>query len=121
MSARNVVSVEIAFVLGYCLGLMEAMERLSYSQTLGLGAVGLVISVAVGLIASIGIRARLLNHLGVAILRGGLSGGVFVLTFEGVRLLAKQGNIALAVASWILAGAMGWVLAHLAPARSRSA
>jgi hypothetical protein len=116
MSLRNLLPLWIASVLGFFMGLVEAMERMPYGLTLALGAIGLAIALAVGLAGSFRVRARLLPRVGVGLLRAGLSGGVFVFVFEGMRLLEKLGHPGLALASWVFAGVLALLLARLAPA-----
>lgn len=113
------VALSVAAVVGFFLGLLEALERLPYGQTLDIAAVGLAI--AVGLGALIGVFAapgRVSERVRVTALRAGLSGAVFAFVFEGMRLLLKIGDVTGALGAWVWAGILAIVLARLAPARA---
>ncbi len=113
---RNQLALSIALLVGYFLGLLEALDWLPYGPTLTFAAVGLGIALVVGLAGVVRGSGRLVERVFVSLLRAGLSGGVFVFVFEGMRLLLKIGDLGGAVASWIGAGILALVLARLAPA-----
>jgi hypothetical protein len=116
MRVRNLVAVEIAATLGFSLGLLEALERLPYGPTLGIAEIGVTIAVVVGLAATFRSRERIRERVVVSLLRAGLSGGLFVFVFEGMRLLLKIGDVGLALASWVWAGVLAVLLLWLTPA-----
>ena len=115
MQVRNLIAVEIAAVVGFALGLLEAMERLPYRPTLEIAEVGLAVAVLVGLAATLRSRERTSERVAVSLLRAGLSGGVFVFVFEGMRLLLKLGHVGLALGSWVWAGVLALLLVRLTP------
>ena len=121
MPVRNQLALWAASLLGFFLGLLEAMDRLPYAATLRLAEFGLAVTVGVGLLVAVGVRAPVWERVLVAMLRAGLSGGLFVFSFEGLRLLAKLGNVPLAAASFGFAGVLALLLARLAPAEAAAA
>lgn len=103
-------------VLGFLLGLFEALELYSYDAALKLGAVGLVISAIIALAAGLRVRAPLPARVGVTLLRTGLTAAVYIFVFIGMRLFLSVGSPAVALGLWVLAGLLGALLARLAPA-----
>lgn len=120
-SLLNLVALSVAAVVGFFLGLLEALERLPYGQTLDIAAVGLAIAVGLGaVLGAFAAPGRVSERVLVSVLRAGLSGAVFAFVFEGMRLLLKIGNVGGAVGAWVWAGILAIVLARLVPAAGRS-
>lgn len=117
MPLANQLAVSIAALAGFLLGLLEAFNRMPYARTLTLGAIGLAIALLCGLAGVVDGRSRPGERILVSTLRAGLSGGVFVFVFDGMRLLLKIGDVAGALAAWVGAGILALILARLAPAR----
>ena len=120
MPTRNLLSLSIAALLGFFLGLLEALKELTATRTLSLAEAGLGIAVIVGLSSTLGARASIREHVTVSLLRAGLSGAIFCFVFEGMLLLLKIGQVAPAIAWLIGAGALGLILAQLPPERAPS-
>lgn len=115
------MALSVAAVVGFFLGLLEALERLPYGQTLDIAAVGLAIAVGLGaVLGAFAAPGRVSERVLVSVLRAGLSGAVFAFVFEGMRLLLKIGNVGGAVGAWVWAGILAIVLARLVPAAGRS-
>jgi hypothetical protein len=116
MPVRNLVALSIAVLLGFFLGLLEALKELPSRSTLQLAEGGLAIALLVSLACTFRVRAGVPARVGVSLLRAGLSGALFAFVFEGMRLFLKIGDIALALAWWVGAGVLALLLARLQPA-----
>ena len=116
MPVRNLLPLTIAALLGFFLGLLEALEQMTDAATLHLAELGLAIALIVALGSTFRVRAGVLPRVGVSLLRAGLSGCVFLFVFEGMRLFLKIGDVGVALASWVGAGVLALLLARLEPA-----
>lgn len=110
---RNLIALSVAALLGFLLGLLEAVERLTPGPTLRAAAIGLAVTVLVGLIAAARAHAPAGERIALSLLRAGLAGAVFTFVFEGMRLFFKIGEISAAVAWWAAAGVLALVLLKL--------
>ncbi len=119
MPIASLLALTIAVALGFILGLLEALDRLTYRQTLHVAEVGVAIVLFVAVAGVVRERGRVGERLFVLLLRAGLGGTLFAFIFEGMRLLLKVGNVGGAVASWLWAGVLALLLARLTPRAGR--
>lgn len=109
----NLIALSVAALLGFVLGLLEAVERLTPGPTMRAAAIGLGVAVVIGLVAAARAHAPAGERIVLSLLRAGLAGAVFAFVFEGMRLFFDVGEIGAALAWWVGAGVLALLLLKL--------